>query len=149
MKIPKLNPQIAPTIRAEHHNTLDVHNGKITMTQKTTINWTDDYLLNTWFPKIFNGRNKTFEDYLYSEGVVSGRGGIKLPEKYRELTKKWVALGYARERLERKNGFTERKKQFSEIKSQLCRTKLIEPTAKKTEQELLNEIETVDVSKLF
>ena len=80
------------------------------MTQNTTINWSDEYLLNTWQPKIFNGRNETFEDYLYSEGVVSGRGGIKLPEKYIELTNKWNALNYARERLERKNGFNKTQK---------------------------------------
>lgn len=104
------------------------------MTQQTQIQWSDDYLLKIWSPKVFS-RHDNFEDYLFSQGVISGQGIIRKPEEYRELIRKWNALGYARYRQDKANGFPARNKwldilksQFQKLSDKMDMKKVLEPT---------------------
>lgn len=107
-----------------------------------------DNILFEWEKEIFS-QHDNFEDYLFSIGVLSGHGGIKKVDEYRKLDRKWVALGYARHRREKVGGYVERKKWAEKFRGQF-RTLVINASIekpKKTDEEMLAGIETVDFSE--
>jgi len=115
------------------------------MTKETKIEFSDSYLFD-WEKQIF-ARHDNFEDYMFSIGVLSGKGGIKKVNEYRELDRKWNALQYARNRRDKANGYVGRKKWLDKLKGQFSKlsNKLSAPI--KTDQQRLNEIETINVSE--
>jgi len=102
-------------------NQLEVVNEKAIKLERSKQQWTDIELTN-WEKEIFTNRN-TFNEYLINMGVwrVDKQypdGIIIDPIKYQELTDKWNALQYVRNRRDKMNGFSARNDWIDKLKSQ-------------------------------